>query len=288
MKDFEKGARGLFFLRKENIMELCIAGDDLQGVLTSIKTHKTYRGYTRLDVFDMVADATIHVLSDLNDKNIHHCDIKLDNLMFCQDKSDANIMTARVIDFGESSSRCMGGSPLFVPNHLTRNQVIYLFRYHFSTDLTWIPATQTGHAGKPYSIYENPAYADKYALAITLAIILGDLGSGSNDPRMQLCMKLMNDTIDWKEAKVLVNNFPKSPDSKLLGGAVSTHKRKAKPIPPPEKPKWVSTGRKVTIQKRGSPAAQKTVFRNSVTKELRVRKATLSKDGTRRFAYVKF
>jgi hypothetical protein len=55
-----------------------------------------------------------------------------------------------------------------------------------------------------------------------------------------------------------------------------------------EKPKWVSTGRKVTIQKRGSPAAQKTVFRNSVTKELRVRKATLSKDGTRRFAYVKF
>jgi hypothetical protein len=69
------------------------------------------------------------------------------------------------------------------------------------------------------------------------------------------------------------------------GGA---RKRKAKPIPPQEKPKWVSTGRKVTIQKRGSPAAQKTVFRNSVTKELRVRKATLSKDGTRRFAYVKF
>ena len=55
-----------------------------------------------------------------------------------------------------------------------------------------------------------------------------------------------------------------------------------------EKPKWVSTGRKVTIQKRGSPAAQKTVFRNSVTKELRVRKATLAKDGTRRFAYVKY
>jgi hypothetical protein len=52
--------------------------------------------------------------------------------------------------------------------------------------------------------------------------------------------------------------------------------------------KWVSTGRKVTVQKRGSPATHKTVFRNSVTKELRVRKATLSKDGTRRFAYVKF
>ncbi len=69
------------------------------------------------------------------------------------------------------------------------------------------------------------------------------------------------------------------------GGA---RKRNAKPIPPQEKPKWVSTRRKVTIQKRGSPAAHKTVFRNSVTKELRVRKATLSKDGTRRFAYVKF
>jgi hypothetical protein len=55
-----------------------------------------------------------------------------------------------------------------------------------------------------------------------------------------------------------------------------------------EKPKWVSTGRKVTYQKRGSPAAQKTVFHNSVTEELRVRKATLAKDGTRHFAYVKF
>ena len=56
----------------------------------------------------------------------------------------------------------------------------------------------------------------------------------------------------------------------------------------PKSPMWVSTGRKVTIQKQGSPAAQKTVFRNSETKELCVRKATLAKNGTRRFAYVKF
>ena len=56
----------------------------------------------------------------------------------------------------------------------------------------------------------------------------------------------------------------------------------------PNKSNWVSTGNKVTIKKQGSRAAQKTVFRNSVTGKLCVRKASIAKDGTRSFSYVKF
>ena len=276
MNKFENGGK-----RNENIMELCLAGDNLTDVMKSIKTTTTYRGYTRLDVFDMVAAATIHILSDLHDKNIHHCDIKLDNLMICQDKSDANIMTARLIDFGQSRDTCRSGSPLFVPNDLTREKVIKFTNALYSTNLSWIPATPTGHAGIQYNRQLKPAYADKYALAITLAIILGNL----TGPRLLLCKQLMNDTVSWKEAKGLVDNFPKSPDSKLHHGG---NKRENKRTVKKTVGKWKSTKRTVTIKKRGYADVTKTIFRNQTTGELRVKKAKSGKDGVRTFVYVNY
>ncbi len=58
-------------------------------------------------------------------------------------------------------------------------------------------------------------------------------------------------------------------------------------------PKWVSTGLKASIKRprsasSGPASSLKTVFKNSVTGELRVRKATVAKDGSRKFSYVKF
>ena len=52
------------------------------------------------------------------------------------------------------------------------------------------------------------------------------------------------------------------------------------------KAKWLATGRKVTIAKRGKPPCKKTLYKNSVTGELRVRKCRTAKDGTRKYVYV--
>jgi hypothetical protein len=53
--------------------------------------------------------------------------------------------------------------------------------------------------------------------------------------------------------------------------------------------KWVRTARKATINgKRGKPAVKKTVYCNSATGEMRVRKMVPRRDGTVRATYVKF
>ena len=59
--------------------------------------------------------------------------------------------------------------------------------------------------------------------------------------------------------------------------------------PAATKAKWVRTARKATVKGgRGKPATQKTVYRNSTTGELRVRKLVARPDGTRRVSYIKF
>ena len=53
--------------------------------------------------------------------------------------------------------------------------------------------------------------------------------------------------------------------------------------------KWAKTGRKAMVKGgKGKPPTSKTVFRNSSTGELRVRKMVVRQDGTKRATYVKF
>lgn len=53
--------------------------------------------------------------------------------------------------------------------------------------------------------------------------------------------------------------------------------------------KWTRTGQKVTLTRRGKPACTKTVYKDSKTGELRVRKCvTSAKDGSRKYIYVKW
>ncbi len=53
--------------------------------------------------------------------------------------------------------------------------------------------------------------------------------------------------------------------------------------------RWQATARKVKIvAKKGNKATKRTVYKNSVSGELRVRKATVARDGTRKYVYVKF
>lgn len=53
--------------------------------------------------------------------------------------------------------------------------------------------------------------------------------------------------------------------------------------------KWAATTRKVVIRSSRAPPKQRTVYKNSVTGELRIRKATTNaKDGSRKYKYVKF
>ena len=53
--------------------------------------------------------------------------------------------------------------------------------------------------------------------------------------------------------------------------------------------KWVCTARKVSVKSgKGKPMTHKTVYRNSNTGELRVRKITVHPGGSRRISYVKF
>jgi serine/threonine protein kinase len=268
----------------------------------------------------MVATAVAHVMYELTEtgnttktKPLNHCDIKLDNLMICQDKTDANAMTARVIDFGEATHRCSTGTALFVPHQPSAvSTVVDEIHSRFDTDISeWIPKVDLSNHIKNTKLLDglhirtgvwsvNSSYPDKYGLALTLAIIHGgklDLSISATDPRTNLCLRLVNDDISWKSAIELIATFPQIATFTVRHSRYDIHgttfpqsggasrKAKPKPIHPP---KWVSTRRKVEVRKRGSPIALKTVFRNSVNQELRIRKAILSKDGTRRFAYVKF
>ena len=53
--------------------------------------------------------------------------------------------------------------------------------------------------------------------------------------------------------------------------------------------RWLPTQRKVSVKgARGKPAASKTVYRNSATGELRVRKMVARSNGSKRASYVKF
>jgi hypothetical protein len=53
--------------------------------------------------------------------------------------------------------------------------------------------------------------------------------------------------------------------------------------------RWLPTKRKVSVKgARGKPASSKTVYRNSATGELRVRKMVARSDGSKRASYVKF
>jgi hypothetical protein len=79
------------------------------------------------------------------------------------------------------------------------------------------------------------------------------------------------------------------------GGKQTRSRKSTKPTKPTNgkaavRAKWVRTARKVTVKgARGKPAAQKTVYRNSATGELRVRKLVARPpDGIRRASYVKF
>jgi hypothetical protein len=60
----------------------------------------------------------------------------------------------------------------------------------------------------------------------------------------------------------------------------------AKKAKKPASSKWVSTGRKATVVTNRKPT-QRTVYRNSSTGELRVRKMVVRPDGTRKVTYVK-
>jgi hypothetical protein len=51
---------------------------------------------------------------------------------------------------------------------------------------------------------------------------------------------------------------------------------------------WKRTARKVTIKKARGPDVTKTVYRNSATGELRVRKLVSRSDGSKRVSYVSF
>ena len=85
------------------------------------------------------------------------------------------------------------------------------------------------------------------------------------------------------------NTFVSKPNPlpALIGG-------KRKPLGNRNKKKnaarWQATARKVKIaaKKKGKAATERTVYKNSVSGELRIRKATVAKDGTRKYVYVKF
>jgi hypothetical protein len=71
------------------------------------------------------------------------------------------------------------------------------------------------------------------------------------------------------------------------GGGAATKKWGIKRAALPAK--WVSTGDKASVKAgRGKPASLKTVYRNTASGELRVRKMVARPDGNKRVSYVKF
>ena len=78
---------------------------------------------------------------------------------------------------------------------------------------------------------------------------------------------------------------------RAVGGAGkrATRRKGVKKEGKATKAKWVSTGRKVAVcAKRGKPSIRKTVFQNTSTGVLRVRKVMVSADGVRKTSYVKY
>ena len=78
------------------------------------------------------------------------------------------------------------------------------------------------------------------------------------------------------------------PHPKSMNGGKKIRRRTGKDAGK-EACKWAATTRKVVIRSSRAPPKQRTVYKNSVTGELRIRKATTNaKDGSRKYKYVKF
>jgi serine/threonine protein kinase len=275
------------------VMELCIDGMNLHEILRSMNAEKKqyYKHYSQTAIFDMVAVAGTHVLSELHAAGICHCDIKPGNIMLCEDNTDQGVMTARIIDFGSSTTErvCKFGSDLFVPyrkyQSIVYDEINTIYGVNFDMIPNMIPNME-GIVGSSKGIRSN-LYKDKFALGLTLGIILGHTSDDGDKLRKYFCKSLMDD-IDWTEAKKKLSEFLPIPDPQ--GGAKRKAKReRAKNAPA----KWVSTGLKASVKRphsasSGPASSLKTVFKNSVTGELRVRKATVAKNGSRKFSYVKF
>ena len=101
-----------------------------------------------------------------------------------------------------------------------------------------------------------------------------------------------SDEIPWKPN-------PNSLLGPTMESALGFFSKRKKPIQPIQKgggnkkngaAHWQATARKVKIaaKKKGKAATERTVYKNSVSGELRIRKATVAKDGTRKYVFVKF
>lgn len=79
---------------------------------------------------------------------------------------------------------------------------------NFNTDLKKIRLPSSEISDKTFAGSEsvNPGYSDKYALGVTLAIILGRF-TPAMSARFMFCERLVNDSINWEEAKKQSMNF---------------------------------------------------------------------------------
>lgn len=106
-----------------------------------------------------------------------------------------------------------------------------------------------------------------------------DLQIEFNDQFAYISLEKLDDLLNEIEKINAKNDAAETP----IGG-------KGKKVGSTRIEKWVSTGRKVTIQVgSGSKSSTvKTVYMNAATKELRVRKLFVAKNGLRKFVYRKF
>jgi hypothetical protein len=224
-----------------------------------------YKGLNRYTLFDEVAVPAMNVLKTLHANDANHGNFNPKNVRFVV-FTGSNTLTAR-IDFEFNKTVIISD-----PKSNSKNQ---------NDDKKFVPLEVTGS-------YSSLEFFDKYALGMTLRIILGHCDEDNPESdRIEFCNLLMTNE-KWENILKLGEIIR----NKKQGGA----KRKAQRAEAPRHkapPKWVSTGLKASIKRprsasSGPASSLKTIFKNSVTGELRVRKATVSKDGSRKFSYVKF
>jgi serine/threonine protein kinase len=112
-------------------------------------------------LFVETATAVLSVIGVLRNKNFKHCDIKLDNLMYCETDAMPGV---RVVDFGfmTSNEMCKSGTPFYLPE--SAGIVQKLLRdpkhpvYNFLTEVTEKVETKSAPKIDP----------DLYALGICL------------------------------------------------------------------------------------------------------------------------
>ena len=109
-------------------------------------------------------------------------------------------------------------------------------------------------------------------------------GSSENDPSSDLGITVDGET-SFISVQKLEDLLDKIAEIDLLPSGGKGKKMRSTRIE-----KWVSTGRKVTIKVGNGTKSNtvKTVYMNVTTKELRVRKLFVAKNGSRKFVYRKF